>query len=217
MSRLKSHQRDRTLPDPNLEPTITITRAGQILGMGRTTAYAAARDGRFPTIAISPARLVVITADFLEAVRPAAGDPMSRPPRSMSPAELAQALDSGIARYRPDDGIEAGVRLLIAHGSWLSRDELRRHIQVITTTGPELLGWIDWRDLAAEPDRSRASASERAILRLACSLAGYLPDPAAQPWSVADMLSCLGTANALTASRAIAMVAIGPEAVGKLL
>jgi hypothetical protein len=34
--------------------------------MGRTAAYAAARDGRFPTIAISPARVVVITADFLD-------------------------------------------------------------------------------------------------------------------------------------------------------
>ena len=66
MASLKSYQRDRSLPDPNLEPTITITRAGLILGMGRTTAYAAARDGRFPTIAISPGRIVVVTADFLE-------------------------------------------------------------------------------------------------------------------------------------------------------
>jgi hypothetical protein len=38
---LKGYQRDRSLPDPNLEPTITITRAGLILGMGRTAAHAA--------------------------------------------------------------------------------------------------------------------------------------------------------------------------------
>jgi len=66
MSRLKSHHLDRSVPDPNLEPTITITRAGRILGMGRTAAYAAARDGRFPTIAISPNRVVINTAEFLE-------------------------------------------------------------------------------------------------------------------------------------------------------
>ena len=57
---------DRSIPDPNLEPTITIPRAGQILGMCRSSAYAAARDGRLPVIALSRARHVVNTAEFLE-------------------------------------------------------------------------------------------------------------------------------------------------------
>ena len=62
-------QRDRSLPDPNREPTITVPRAGRILGMSRNAAYAAAKDGRFPTIAISPSRRVVLTAEFLEQYR----------------------------------------------------------------------------------------------------------------------------------------------------
>jgi hypothetical protein len=60
---------DRSLPDPNREPTISIPRAGRILGMSRNAAYAAARDGRLPTVAISPSRLVVVTAEFLEKFR----------------------------------------------------------------------------------------------------------------------------------------------------
>ena len=75
---------DRSLPDPNTEPTISIPRAGRILGMSRNTSYAAARDGRLPTVAISPSRLVVVTAEFLEQYRlrpvPALTHP-SPPPR----------------------------------------------------------------------------------------------------------------------------------------
>ena len=37
--------------------------------MSRNAAYAAAKDGRFPTIAISPSRRVVLTAEFLEQYR----------------------------------------------------------------------------------------------------------------------------------------------------
>lgn len=62
---MKSYQRDRSIPDPNTEPTITVPRAGRILGMGRSAAYAAAKDGRLPIVAISPNRNVVLTADFL--------------------------------------------------------------------------------------------------------------------------------------------------------
>ena len=62
-------RRDRVVPDPDLEPTITITRAGRILGMSRNAAYAAARDGRFPTVQISPARRVVLTGEFLHRYR----------------------------------------------------------------------------------------------------------------------------------------------------
>jgi hypothetical protein len=62
---MKSYQRDRSIPDPNQEPTITVPRAGRILGMSRNAAYAAAKDGRLPVIAISRNRVVVITADFL--------------------------------------------------------------------------------------------------------------------------------------------------------
>ena len=63
------YKRDRSIPDPNQEPTITVPRAGRILGMSRNAAYAAAKDGRFPIIAISPNRMVVLTAEFLERYR----------------------------------------------------------------------------------------------------------------------------------------------------
>ena len=66
---MSTGQRDRSIPDPNVEPTITIPRAGRILGMSRNAAYAAARDGRFPTIQLSANRHVVLTADFLERYR----------------------------------------------------------------------------------------------------------------------------------------------------
>ena len=66
---MSTGQRDRSLPDPAAEPTITIPRAGRILGMSRNAAYAAARDGRLPTVAISGSRHVVVTAEFLERYR----------------------------------------------------------------------------------------------------------------------------------------------------
>ncbi len=66
---MSPRQRDRSLPDPNLEPTISVPRAGRILGMSRNAAYAAAKSGRIPTVAISPHRRMVVTALFLDAYR----------------------------------------------------------------------------------------------------------------------------------------------------
>lgn len=63
---MRRHRIDRSIPDPNTEPTISIPRAGQILGMGRSSAYAAARDGRLPIITLSRTRFMVNTAEFLE-------------------------------------------------------------------------------------------------------------------------------------------------------
>jgi hypothetical protein len=54
----------RELPDPAVEPTISVERAGVILDVCRATAYVAARDGTIPTIKIGR-RLVVPTAKFL--------------------------------------------------------------------------------------------------------------------------------------------------------
>lgn len=40
---------DTAIPDPEVEPTIELwPRAGRALGYGRSTAYAAVRDGTFP-------------------------------------------------------------------------------------------------------------------------------------------------------------------------
>jgi hypothetical protein len=48
----------RALPDPEDEPTITIEDAGTVLGIGRSSAYAAARRGDLPTITIGRRKVV---------------------------------------------------------------------------------------------------------------------------------------------------------------
>ena len=52
------------LPDPNDEPTISVERAGELLGISRGLAYAQARGGEIPTIRLGK-RLVVPTAALL--------------------------------------------------------------------------------------------------------------------------------------------------------
>jgi hypothetical protein len=54
----------RELPDPKQEPTITVERAGAILGVSRRAGYAAAERGEIPTIPVGR-RKVVPTARFL--------------------------------------------------------------------------------------------------------------------------------------------------------
>ena len=53
------------LPNPSEEPTVTVERAGQVLGISRGSAYEAARTGELPTIRLGR-RLVVPTARLLE-------------------------------------------------------------------------------------------------------------------------------------------------------
>jgi len=52
------------LPDPSEEPVCSVVRAGQILGISRSTAYAAVNDGEIPSIRLGR-RLVVPTAHLL--------------------------------------------------------------------------------------------------------------------------------------------------------
>lgn len=56
---------DRSLPDPHLEPTITVSRAGAVLGISRAQAYRLARTGKIPTIHLGLTRIVVPTARFI--------------------------------------------------------------------------------------------------------------------------------------------------------
>lgn len=43
-------------------PTLTVEQAGQVLGLGRSSAYEAARLGTLPTLRLSERRVVVPTA-----------------------------------------------------------------------------------------------------------------------------------------------------------
>ena len=117
---MSTRNSDRSLPDPNTEPTITVLRADRILGMSRNAAYAAARDGRLPTVAISPTRVVVVTAEFLERYRlrrvpvpahqraPATTvGPAANRPRSVDVPRIARRSfrcdRRGVLRPDPDD------------------------------------------------------------------------------------------------------------------
>jgi excisionase family DNA binding protein len=47
-----------TLPDPAAEPTVSVERAGLLLGISRGSAYAAARSGDLPTVRVGRRLLV---------------------------------------------------------------------------------------------------------------------------------------------------------------
>ncbi len=131
----------------------------------------------------------------------------------LTTAETAAALITGCAHHGLTWGEEAAIRFLIAQGTWLRRDEFRNRVTAHPISGGNLAAWVDWTDLAYQPALSPASSGELAILRLACHLAGQLPD---NRWSLADILQPLDATNALLASRAVAMAALGPQTVGSL-
>jgi hypothetical protein len=134
----------------------------------------------------------------------------------LTTAETATALIKGCAHHGLTWGEEAAIHLLITQGTWLRRDEFRAHVTAHPIGGGSLAAWVDWTTLADQPDASPASSGELAILRLACHLAGQLPEDADNRWSLADILLSLDATSALLASRAVAMAALGPQAVGRL-
>jgi hypothetical protein len=72
-------------------------------------------------------------------------------------------------------------------------------------------GWIDWAGLAGHVEVSGWSSGEKAMIRLACSLAGYAPDgglPGA--WLLASMLGPLDQENSRIAVEAVRYAALGP-------
>lgn len=55
----------RKVPDPETEPTITVTRAAAVLGVARSTMYFAVADGEIPSTKIR-GKYLIPTARFLE-------------------------------------------------------------------------------------------------------------------------------------------------------
>lgn len=53
-----------SIPDPTSEPTISVERAGELLGCARSTAYEAVRAGEIPSIRLGR-KIVVPTAAVL--------------------------------------------------------------------------------------------------------------------------------------------------------
>ena len=131
-----------------------------------------------------------------------------------NPSQLAAALTH--AAHTGSWGEEAAVRLLIAQGHWLRQADFSSHVNLDEDIQGRRTAWIDWPALAQVPDRSPASTGEQAVLRLACHLAGHLPANTDERWTIADIVSRLDAINAVIASRAVAMTALGPDAVGPL-
>ncbi|GAA3721089.1 hypothetical protein GCM10022224_103610 [Nonomuraea antimicrobica] len=59
-----SRRRRSLLPNPEIEPTISVPRAGELLELGRAASYEAAKRGDIPTIRIGR-KLAVPTAKLL--------------------------------------------------------------------------------------------------------------------------------------------------------
>jgi len=95
------------VPDPALEPTLSVVRAGAFCGLGRSASYEAARRGELPTIRFGQHRLVVPTAALrrlLALDAPLAQEP-SCPQRDEGPASSADPcaitnLTAAIAKRR---------------------------------------------------------------------------------------------------------------------
>ena len=58
MARRRPPAPETRVPDPALQPTLSIEDAGRLLGVSRTTAYKAAKTGDLPTIQIGGRKLV---------------------------------------------------------------------------------------------------------------------------------------------------------------
>jgi len=120
---------------------------------------------------------------------------------------VSSALLAGAAGA--DWGRESAVRLLVAHGSWTVRADFGR---VLVPEGPGVCR-VAWDRAVALAGSAPASSSELAVLRLACHLAGAVPqDPGeeAGAWSLRRILSPLGWANSALALEAVRFAAVGP-------
>jgi hypothetical protein len=84
-------QETEVLPDPRSEPTIDLPRAGRLLGIGRTAAYATAGRGAFPVPVLRAGkRFRVPTAPLLRALGLGDADPSE--PHNASGTDQVTAL-----------------------------------------------------------------------------------------------------------------------------
>ena len=92
----------------------------------------------------------------------------------MTPPGLASALRACAGGIYP---LEAGVGLLIAHGTFLGRDDFTRRFILHGTSSGTRTATVDW-DAAATAlavGELPCSGGERRVLMLAASLAGGIP------------------------------------------
>ena len=104
-------------------------------------------------------------------------------------AALAAALRAAADGVLPG---EAGTGLLIDSGAFLHRPDFTRHIDTAASISDGTpMAWIRWDDTTAALSRGQlpASSGEKAVLRLAASLA------AGCPVSLRDTVTSLDHAN----------------------
>ena len=84
---------------------------------------------------------------------------------------LAAALR---AQARGSYGTEAAVELLLAHGTWLRRNDFLNHLIEYAGDNDATVthAWIAWENVPTFVTRARCSGSEGRILRLAAELTG---------------------------------------------
>lgn len=101
--------------------------------------------------------------------------------------QLAGGLRASAAGYYPS---EAATELLIAHASWLRRDDFLTACVDYDHDGSTPIVWIDWAAVPAFLAKAPCSSSEARILRLIAELEGEDTG-----WPLVDLLTGLDDAN----------------------
>lgn len=118
----------------------------------------------------------------------------------LSDEELAEGLIAGAVGESWAE--RAAVGLLVAHGGWLGRSELRRAVKTELGLDGELFAWVVWDRVAVAS--AAASLSELRVLALARSFGGVPND---QPLS--DLLSSLDSADTIRVLDAVWVACTG--------
>jgi hypothetical protein len=109
---------------------------------------------------------------------------------------LAGCLRASAAGYYPS---EAATELLIAHASWLRRDDFLTACVDHDHDGLTPVVWIDWAAVPAFLAKAPCSSSEARVLRLVAELEGEDTG-----WPLVDLLTGLDDTNSRLVLDAIA-------------
>lgn len=129
------------------------------------------------------------------------GGPGSHPAvAELSDLELADGLIGGAVGERWSE--RAAIGLIVAHGRWLSREELRRAVETELGLDGELFAWVVWNRV--DVGGVAASSEEVSVLALACSLGGVASD---RP--LAELLCGLDATNTIHVLNAVWVACTG--------
>lgn len=118
----------------------------------------------------------------------------------LSDEELAEGLIAGAVGECWSE--RAAVSLIVGHGGWLGRRELRGAVETNVGLDGELFAWVVWDRVDVRD--AVGTSSELRVLSLACSLGGV---PSDRP--LADLLSSLGSTNTIHVLEAVWLACTG--------